>query len=126
MQWFCIERIYWKAKQFLVLAIVINDNCGGSPDNQSEFWLRICYLKQEVQQILQSRPKRAWLNDCIMDPGKKLQSNRYQMQKNPKILYQHLQHGNVNIWFVSFCSNDRVQSCESLNSFLSGTSKMLA
>ena len=80
----------------------------------------------------------AWLNDKIMDASqvlicKALGTQDYQSvlncQKRVKPYravtgeYIQLLHNGINHWFLSFCSNSRVQVCDSLNSTLTRTSR---
>ena len=80
----------------------------------------------------------AWLNGKIMDASqilicKALGTQDYQSvlncQKRVKPYrvvtgeYIKLLHNGINHWFLSFCSNSRVQVCDSLNSTLTRTSR---
>ena len=104
------------------------------------FWLRndLYFLKQEDEQILLSN--NAWLNDRIMDAAQKLickeigtmdsyQSvlNSERKTENPyqPVSQEHVQllHDGSNHWFLSFCSNGRVQICDSLRSSLTPSSR---
>ena len=105
-----------------------------------EPWLRneIYILKKEDQHLLLS--KDAWLNDQIMDAAQKLicseigTDESYQSVLNSEkktidpfhpVSQEHVQlfHGGANHWFLSFCSNGRVQICDSLRSSLTSSSR---
>ena len=95
-------------------------------------------LKKEDQHILLS--KDAWLNDRIMDAAQKLICKEignelsYQSVLNSQkkfvdpfhpVSQEHVQllHDGANHWFLSFCSNARVQICDSLRSSLTRSSR---
>ena len=100
-----------------------------------EPWLRneMYILKKEDQHLLLS--KDAWLNDRIMDAAQKLickeigTDESYQSVLNsekktidpfhtPSQENVQLLHDGPNHWFLNFCSNGRVQVCDSLRSSL--------
>ena len=105
-----------------------------------EPWLRneMYILKKEDQYLLLS--KDAWLNDRIMDAAQKLickeigTDESYQSVLNSEkktidpfhpVSQEHVQllHDGANHWFLSFCSNGRVQVCDSLRSSLTCSSR---
>ena len=116
----------------------VNNNLETDSNQRDGFWLRNenFYLKVEDKNILLS--SNAWLNDKIMDASqilicKALGTQDYQSvlycQKRVKPYkavtdeYIQLLHNGINHWFQSFCSNSRVQVCDSLNSTLTLTSR---
>ena len=105
-----------------------------------EPWLRneMYILKKEDQHLLLSTD--VWLNDRIMDAAKKLickeigTNESYQSVLNSEkktndpfhpVSQEHVQllHDRANHWFLSFCSNGRVQVCDSLRSSLTRSSR---
>ena len=110
---------------------MINDGCDRSLDNQKEFWRRksLCYLKRKDPKILQW--KAEWLKDRIMDTVQKLIRNALDTTSNnqsvincqqkisktfQRVSQEHMQllDDAVNHWFLNFCSNSRVQTCDTL------------
>ena len=102
-------------------------------------WLRneLYILKKEDQHLLLS--KDVWLNDRIMDAAQKLiykeisTDESYQLVLNSEkktidpfhpVSQEHVQllHDEANHWFLSFCSNGRVQVCDSLRSSVTRSS----
>ena len=94
--------------------------------------------KKEDQHLLLS--KDAWLNDRIMDAAQELickeigTDESYQSVLNSEkktidpfhpVSQEHFQlfHDGADHWFLSFCSNGRVQVYDSLRSSLTRTSK---
>ena len=105
-----------------------------------EPWLRneMYVLKKEDQHLLLS--KDTWLNGRIMDAAQKLickeigTAESYQSVLNSKkktidpfhpVSQEHVQlfHDGVIHWFLSFCSDGRVQVCDSLPSSLTRSSR---
>ena len=105
-----------------------------------ERWLsnEIYILKKEDQHLLLS--KDAWLNDRIMDAAQKLicketgtdescqsvlNSEKKTIDPFHPVSQDHVQllHDGANHWFLSFCSNGRVQDCDSLRSSLTRSSR---
>ena len=105
-----------------------------------EPWLlnEMYILKKEDQHLLLS--KDAWLNDRIMDAAQKLickeigTDESYQSILNSEkktidplhpVSQEHVQliHDGTNLWFLSFCSNGRVQVCDSLHSSITCSSR---
>ena len=105
-----------------------------------EPWLRnkMYIVKKEDQHLLLSKDAR--LNDCIMDAAQKLiykeigTDESYQSVLNSEkktidpfhpVSQEHVQllHDGANHWFLSFCSNGRVQVCDSLRSSLTRSSR---
>ena len=105
-----------------------------------EPWLRneMYILKKEDQHLLLS--KDVWLNDCIMDAAQKLickeigTDESYQSVLNSEkktidpfhpVSQEHFEllHDGANHWFLSFCSNGRVQVCGNLRSSLTRSSR---
>ena len=135
--WYTIQRIYRRNTQGKKDSFINNDL--ETDSNQRDgFWLRNenFYLKVEDKNILFS--SNAWRNDKIMDASqflicKALGTQDYQSvlncQKRVKPYravtgeYIQLLHYGINHWFLSFCSNSRVQVCDSLNSTLTRTSR---
>ena len=140
-----IERVFWKSKAKQIVHSKhhlqdSNQQPAINDDVVEVFWLRNdpYFLKQEDEQILLSN--NAWLNDRIMDAAQKLickeigtmdsyQSvlNSERKTENPyqPASQEHVQllHDGSNHWFLSFCSNGRVQICDSLKSSLTPSSR---
>lgn len=131
--WFFIDRIFWRKK---LIANTIQE-----PEiiesNQDE-WLhnRLYILNQEDKDILLS--KDGWLNDRLMDAAQKLiceeigttfqtvlNSQRKDIEPYKPVYEEHVQllHDGHNHWILSFCSNGRVQVCDSLNYTLTRSSR---
>ena len=91
----------------------------------------MAYIKVADKIIIQS--KTAWFNDRIMDAAQQLICQALGLEyqsvlniQNQKTFYpvvhaEHVQilHDGCNHWFLSLCSNGRVQICDSLKSKLS-------
>ena len=139
--WFVIERVFWKSKAKEIVHSKYrlqdsNQQPAIDDDVVEVFWLRndLYFLKQEGEQILLSN--NASLNDRTMDAAQKLickeigtmdsyQSvlNSERKTENP---YQPVSQEHVQLlhhWFLTFCSNGRVQICNSLRSSLTPSSK---
>ena len=105
-----------------------------------EPWLRneMYILKKEDQHLLLS--KDAWLDDRIMDAAQKLickeidtdESYQSVLNSEKKTIdpfhpvsqeLVQLLHDGANHWFLSFCSNERVQVCDSRRSSLTDSSR---
>ena len=138
--WYTIQRIYWRNTLKEKKDSFVNNNLEIDSNQRDGFWLRNenFYLKVEDKNILLS--SNAWLNDKIMDASqilicKALGTQDYQSvlncQKRVKPYravtgeYIQLLHNGINHWFLSFCSNSRVQVCDNLNSTLTRTSRKL-
>ena len=136
--WYTIQRIYWRNTLKEKKDSFVNNNLETDSNQRDGFWLRNenFYLKVEDKNILLS--SNVWLNDKIMDASqilicKALGTQDYQSvlncQKRVKpyravtVEYIQLLHNGINHWFLSFCSNSRVQVCNSLNSTLTRTSR---
>ena len=136
--WYTIQRIYWRNTLKEKKDSFVNNNLETDSNQRDGFWLRnknFC-LKVEDKNILLC--SNAWLNDKIMDASqilicKALGTQDYQSvlncQKRVKPYravtgeYIQLLHNGINHWFLSFCSNSRVQICDGLNSTLTRTSR---
>ena len=137
--WFIIERAFWKQRQNIqsVNLLQQSDIIG---EVTEEPWLRneMYILKKEDQHLLVS--KDAWLNDRIMDAAQKfickeigtdescqsvLNSEKKNIDPFHPVSQEHVQllHDGANHWFLSFCSNGRVQVCDSLRSSLTRSSR---
>ena len=131
--WYTIQRICWRNTLKEKKDSFVNNNLETDSNQRDGFWLRNdnFYLKVEDKNILLS--SNAWLNDKIRDASqilicKALGTQDYQSalncQKRVKPYravtgeYIQLLHSGINHWFLSFCSNSRVQICDSLNSTL--------
>lgn len=131
--WFLINCIFWKKK------IDTNDEPDAKVGSNQE-WLhnRLYILSQEDKKVLLS--ECAWLNDQLMDAAQKLiceeigtpftfQSvlNSQKRDREPfrNVYEEHIQllHDGSNHWILSFCSNGRVQVCDSLYSTLTRSSR---
>ena len=113
----------------------VNNNIETDSNQRDGFWLRNenFYLKVEDKNILLF--SNAWLNDKIMDAsqilickalGRQIVLNCQKRVKPYRAVtgeYIQLLHNGINHWFLSFCSNSRVQVCDSLNSTLTRTSR---
>ena len=136
--WFIIERAFWKKTQN-IQSVNLLQQSDIIDEVTEEPWLRneMYILKKEDQHLLLS--KDAWLNDRIMDAAQKSickeigTDESYQSVPNSekKTIYpfhpvsqEHVQllHDGANHWFLSFCSNGRVQVCDSLRSSLNRSS----
>ena len=131
--WFVILRVFWKG--------ITNTSAATNDDDAEEvFWLRneLYFLKEADRLILLS--KNEWLTDNIMDAAQKLickklgtidsyQSvlNSEKQTENPfqPVSQEHVQllHDGSNHWFLTICSNGRVQVCDSLRSKLTPASR---
>ena len=129
--WFLIDRVFWR-KSF--------PKTSQLPETESNEWLRnrLYILKQKDKDILIS--KDSWLNDNLMDAAQKLicqeigtpltfqtvlNSQKKDVEPYEAVNQKHIQllHDGRNHWILSFCSNGRVQVCDSLNQFLTRSSK---
>ena len=138
--WFIIEHAFWKQRQNIQSANLLQQS-DIIDEVTEEPWLRneMYILKEEDQHLLLS--KDAWLNDRIMDATEKLickeigTDESYQSVLNSEkktidpfhtVSQEHVQllHDGANhYWFLSFCSNERVQVCDSLRSSLTRSSE---
>ena len=137
--WFIIERAFWKQRQN-IQSVNLLQQSDIIDEVTEEPWLRneMYILKKEDQHLLLS--KDAWLNDRIMDAAQKLickeigTDESYQSVLNSEkktidpfhpVSQEHVQllHDGANHWFLSFCSNGRVQVCDSLRSSLTRSSR---
>ena len=137
--WFIIERAFWKQRQN-IQSVNLLQQSDIIDEVTEEPWLRIemYILKKEDQHLLLS--KDAWLNDRIMDAAQKLickeigTDESYQSVLNSEkktidpfhpLSQEHFQllHDGANHWFLSFCSNGRVQVCDNLCSSLTRSSR---
>ena len=137
--WFIIERAFWKQTQNIESVNLLQQS-DITDKVTEEPWLRneMYILKKEDQHLLLS--KDAWLNDCIMDAAQKLicteigtdESYQSVLNSEKKTIdpfhpasQEHVQllHDGANHWFLSFCSNGRVQVCDSLRSSLTRSSR---
>lgn len=136
--WFMIERIFWKSKKQRVHFTPQANNITVDLDNNLWLHNELYSLKKEDQKILFS--KQEWMNDRIMDAAQKLicreigSDSNFQSVLNSQIKVQlpfqpvtqeHIQllHDGSHHWFLSFCSNGRVQICDSLYTNLTQSSK---
>ena len=129
--WFLIDRVFWR-KSFLKTSQL--------PETETNEWLRnrLYILKQKDKDILIS--KDSWMNDNIMDAAQKLIcqeigtpltfqtvliSQKKDVEPYEAVNQEHIQllHYGRNHWILSFCSNGRVQVCDSLNKFLTRSSR---
>ena len=129
--WFLIDRVFWR-KSFLKTSQL--------PETETNEWLRnrLYILKQKDKDILIS--KDSWLNDNLMDAAQKLicqeigtpltfqtvlNSQKKDVEPYEAVNQEHIQllHDGRNHWILSFCSNGRVQVCDSLNKFLTRSSR---
>jgi len=136
--WFLIERAFWKQRQTIHKVNLLQqsdiDEIIEEPWLQNEMYI----LKKEDQQLLLT--KDAWLNDRIMDAAQKLickeigTDGTYQSVLNSEkqtvdpfhpVSQEHVQllHDGINHWFLSFCSNCRVQVCDSLRTSLTRSAR---
>ena len=125
--WYIIERYYWKLNEKAILYEEKKDKL---------YWLKnnLYHLLFEGEEILCS--PTAWLNDRIMDAAQKLICKKlgadddYQsvlnVQKHraapyPAVKNEHIQllHDAYGHWLLTFCSNGRIQVCDSLKTSLS-------
>ena len=129
--WFLIDRVFWR-RSF--------PKTSQLPETESNEWLRnrLYILKQKDKDILIS--KDSWLNDNLMDAAQKLicqeigtpltfqtvlNSQKKDVEPFEAVNQEHIQllHDGSNHWILSFCSNGRVQVCDSLNRFLTRSSR---
>ena len=136
--WYNVERIYWKSPKGVPSTTITDDNkenVRNDDANDEVFWLQndLYNLKKADQTIILS--KEAWFNDNIMDAAQRIickaldieyQSVLNVQNKSTTPFYpvanaEHLQllHDGSNHWLLSFCSNGRVQICDSLRNKLS-------
>ena len=137
--WFIIERAFWKQRKN-IQSVNLLQQSDIIDEVSEEPWLcnEMYILKKEDQYLLLS--KDAWLNDRIMDAAQKLickeigTDESYQSVLNSEkktidpfhpVSQEHVQllHDGANHWFLSFCSNRRVQVCGSLCSSLTRSSR---
>ena len=137
--WFIIERTFWKQREN-IQSVNLLQQSAIIDEVTEEPWLRneMYILKKEEQHLLLS--KDAWLNDRIMNTAQKLickeisTDESYQSVLNSEkktidpfhpVSQEHVQllHDGANHWFLSFCSNGRVQVCDSLRSSLTRSSR---
>ena len=129
--WFYIDRIFWKKKSNATIS---------EPQLKSNEWLhsRLYILSHEDKNILLSKDE--WLNDNLLDAAQKLiceeigtpstfqtvlNSSKREIEPFQAVNEEHVQllHDGRNHWFLSFCSNGRVQVCDSLNHTLTRSSR---
>ena len=134
--WFVIDRIFWKEKKKVNTIQESDMVIDAHPDE----WLhnRMYILTQKDKEVLLSKDE--WLNDQLMDAVQKLICeeigtpftfqtvlNSQEKDVDPyRALYEeHIQllHDGRNHWILSFCSNGRVQVCDSLNTALTRSSR---
>ena len=137
--WFIIERAFWKQRQN-IQSVNLLQQSDIIDEVTEEPWLRneMYILKKEDQHLLLS--KYAWLNDRILDAAQKLickeigtdQSYHSVLNSEKKTIDPlHpvsqeqflLLYDGANHWFLSFCSNGRVQVCDSLRLSLTHPSR---
>ena len=137
--WFIIECAFWKQRQN-IRSLNLLQQSDIIDEVTEEPWLRneMYILKKEDQHILLS--KDAWLHDRIMDAAQKLickeigtdESYQSVLNSEKKTIgpfhpvsqeYVQLVHDGANHWFLSFCSNGRVQVCDSFRSSLPRSSR---
>ena len=123
--WFIIERAFSKQRQNIPSVNILQQS-NIIDEVIEESWLRneMHIVKKKDQHLLLS--KDAWLNDRIMDAAQKLicqeigTDESYQSVINFEkkaidpfypVSQEHVQllHDGANHWFLSFCSNGRVQ-----------------
>ena len=117
--WYQIEKIYWKS-------------CSSDEKDENAvtdaFWIKndLYNLLHEDLEILRS--KTSWLNDRIMDAAQQLICKElgleFQSVLNIQklsapyhpVMNEHVQlfHDGLNHWMLTFCSNGRVQICDSM------------
>ena len=95
-------------------------------------------LRQKDKEVLLSKDE--WLNDQLMDAAQKLiceeigtpftfqkvlNSQKKDVEPYRAVYEEHIQllHDGRNHWILSFCSNGRVQVCDSLNTALTRSSR---
>ena len=125
--WFVIERAFWKQRQN-IQSVNLPQQSDIIDEVTEEPWLRneMYILKKEDQHLLLS--KDVWLYDRIMDAAQKLickeigTDESYQSVLNSEKKTIDPFHP-VSHWFLSFCSNGRVQVCGSLRSSLTHSSR---
>ena len=95
-------------------------------------------LRQKDKEVLLSKDE--WLNDQLMDTAQKLirkesgtpftfqkvlNSQKKDVEPYRALYEEHIQllHDGRNHWILSFCSNGRVQVCDSLNTALTRSSR---
>ena len=138
-----VHRYFWKCSQkAATMPILIKDDelvSNKIAITTEVFWLsnELYNLKNDDDIILRSETK--WMNDRIMDAAQKLickalgDEEGYQSVLNAQHKgnqpfhpvnqeYIQLIHDGSNHWFLSFCSNGRVQICDSLNAKLNRVS----
>ena len=127
--WYTIERYYWKSSG-KAKAIPFEEK------KVEGYWLKngLYHIYLEDKEILRS--PTAWLNDRIMDAAQKLickelgADDDYQSVLNVQrrgdtpcraVDNDHIQllHDGSGHWLLTFCSNGRVQICDSLKTSLS-------
>ena len=137
--WFIIERAFWKQRQNIQIVNLLQQS-DIIDEVTEEPWLRneMYILKKEDQHLLLS--KDAWLDDRIMDAAQKLickeidtdESYQSVLNSEKKTIdpfhpvsqeLVQLLHDGANHWFLSFCSNERVQVCDSRRSSLTDSSR---
>ena len=137
--WSIIKHAFWKQRQN-IQSVNLLQQSDIIDEVTEEPWLRnkMYILKKGDQHLLLS--KDAWLNDRIMDAAEKLickeigTDESYQSVLNSEkkpidpfhtVSQEHVQllHDGANHWFLSFCSNGRVQVCDSLRSSLTRSSE---
>ena len=129
--WYDVERVYWKSPKSPIH--VDDDEEEDAAGN--DLWLQneLYILKEADKNIVNS--SSAWFNDRLMDAAQqmicKVLGLEYQSVLNvqnrapspfyPVIHAEHVQilHDGSNHWLLSFCSNGRVQICDSLRNTLS-------
>ena len=129
--WFLIDKIFWRRK---------SNAASSEPLLKSNEWLhnRLYILSHEDKNILLSKDE--WLNDNLLDAAQKLiceeigtpstfqtvlNSSKKEIEPFQAVNEEHVQllHDGRNHWFLSFCSNGRVQVCDSLNHTLTRSSR---
>ena len=129
--WFYIDKIFWRRK---------SNAASSEPPLKSNEWLhnRLYILSYEDRNILLSKDE--WLNDNLLDAAQKLiceeigtpstfqtvlNSSKKEIEPFQAVNEEHVQllHDGRNHWFLSFCSNGRVQVCDSLNHTLTRSSR---
>ena len=136
---FIIERAFWEQKQN-IQSVNLLQQSDIIDEVTEEPWLcnEMYILKKEDQHLLLS--KDAWLDDRILDAAQKLickeigtdESYQSVLNSEKKTIdpfhpvsqeYAQLLHDGANHWFLSFCSNGRVQVCDCLRSSLTRSSR---
>ena len=125
--WYIIESYYWKSNEKAIPSKEKKDKL---------YWLKnnLYHHQLEGEEIVRS--PTAWLNYRIMDTAQKsvykklgadndyqsvLNVQKYQGAPYREVKNEHIQlmHDDSGHWQLAFCSNGRIQNCDSLKTSLS-------